>query len=46
MQNMLEEAGTHLFVANGPATIMYRKGIKAGTWPDGRPIFHAFKKTE
>ncbi len=46
MQNMLEEAGTHMFVDNGPATIMYRSGIKAGTWPDGRPIFHAFEKTE
>ncbi len=46
MQNMLEEAGTHLFVDNGPATIMYRAGIKAGTWPDGRPIFHAIEKIE
>lgn len=46
MQDMLEEAGTHLFVDNGPATIMYRSGIKAGTWPDGRPIFHAFEKLE
>lgn len=46
MQNLLEESGTFLWVDNGPATIMYRAGIQAGTWPDGRPIFHQFKKVE
>ena len=46
MQDMLEEAGTHSFVLNGPNTIVTRAGIEPGHWPDGRPIFHAFKKIE
>ncbi len=46
MQDMLEEAGTHSFVLNGPNTIVTRKGIVPGHWPDGRPVFHAFKKVE
>ena len=43
MQEVMEESGTFLFVANPPIGYLYRSSIEPGMLPDGRPIFHAFK---
>ncbi len=44
MQQMLEESGTFLFISQDPYVVLHRNGIIPGILPDGRPVFHAFKK--
>ncbi len=44
MQQMLEDSGTFLFISQDPYVAIHRKGIVPGILPDGRPVFHAFKK--
>ncbi len=46
MQQMLEDSGTFLFIAQDPYVVVHRKGMVPGILPDGRPVFHAFKKAE
>lgn len=45
MQTMLEDSGTFLFISQDPYVAIHREGIEPGILPDGRPVFHAFKKT-
>jgi len=44
MQQMLEDSGSFLFISQDPYVAIHRKTIVPGILPDGRPVFHAFKK--
>jgi peptide/nickel transport system substrate-binding protein len=44
MQAMLEESGDFVFVSNEKTGILYRDTLIPGMLPDGRPVFHAFRK--
>lgn len=46
LQTLLEESGSFVFVSQEPTVLLYRDTIKPGILPDGRPVFHAFKKAE
>ncbi len=46
MQQMLEDSGSFLFIAQDPYVVLHRKGMSPGILPDGRPVFHAFKKSD
>ena len=43
MQEMLEDAGAFVYVANPPLGYLYRNTRDPGMLADGRPVFHAFK---
>lgn len=45
MQEILEESGSFLFISQSAYPTIYRNTIKPGMLPDGRPVFHAFKKS-
>ena len=44
MQEILEDSGSFLFISQDPYVVIHRKGMVPGILPDGRPVFHAFKK--
>ncbi len=44
MQGMLEDSGSFVFVMQEPLVSLHRDTIIPGTLPDGRPVFHAFRK--
>ncbi len=46
LQTLLEDSGTMVFVSQEPTVILHRDTIIPGILPDGRPVFHAFKKAE
>lgn len=46
LQSMLEDSGSFVFVSQEPTVILHRDTIIPGILPDGRPVFHAFKKAE
>ena len=44
MQAMLEDSGSFVFVSQEPLAVLHRDTLSPGTLPDGRPVFHAFRK--
>ncbi len=44
MQDMMEDSGDFVFITHEGSTVLSRKGMTAGTLPDGRPVFGAFVK--
>ncbi|MGB7285523.1 MAG: ABC transporter substrate-binding protein, partial [Salaquimonas sp.] len=44
MQSMLEESGDFVFVSQETIGLLYRDTLIPGILPDGRPVFHAFRK--
>lgn len=46
MQGMLEASGSFVFVTQEPVALLHREGMIPGILPDGRPVFHAFRKTD
>lgn len=43
MQEMLEDSGAFLYVANPPLGYLYRDTLDPGMLADGRPVFGAFR---
>lgn len=46
MQTLLEDSSSFVFISQEPTVILHRDTIIPGILPDGRPVFHAFKKAE
>lgn len=46
MQAMLEDSGSFVFVSQEPTVILHRDTLEPGILPDGRPVFHAFRKVK
>ncbi|WP_159454052.1 ABC transporter substrate-binding protein [Roseovarius albus] len=46
MQAMLEDSGSFVFISQEPTAILHRDTIEPGILPDGRPVFHAFRKAD
>jgi peptide/nickel transport system substrate-binding protein len=44
MQALMEQSGSFVFINQEPAVLLYRDTIEPGVLPDGRPVFHAFRK--
>lgn len=46
MQTILEDSGSFVFLSHDPFVVINRDTIVPGRFPDGRPVFSAFRKAQ